>query len=55
MKVGGFRHVLVLEDSEDRLAGVISQRDIFHSALSWATGHGERAHEKSLDRVPAKR
>jgi CBS domain-containing membrane protein len=54
MKVGGFRHVLVLDDDEDRLAGVISHRDMFFSALSWASGQGERSHEMSLEQVPAK-
>ena len=54
MQVGGFRHVVVLEDDDDRLAGVVSHRDIFFSALAWATGRGGRMHEQTLDQVPAK-
>jgi CBS domain-containing protein len=53
MKVGGFRHVVVL-DEEDEIAGVISHRDIFHGALSWLFGQGEIAHQRNLELVTAK-
>jgi CBS domain-containing membrane protein len=53
MKVGRFRHVVVLDES-GRLAGVISQRDIFLGALAWSMGQGARAHERLLDSTAAK-
>lgn len=53
MKVGKFRHVVVLEDDDD-VAGVISQRDIFYGALAWSTGLGSAAHQKVLASVPVK-
>jgi len=54
MKVGKFRHVVVLDDGSDELVGVISHRDIFYGALEWSTGLGEVAHQKSLESIPAK-
>jgi len=53
MKVGHFRHVVVLED-DGKLAGVISQRDIFLGALAWSMGQATRAHERMLASTPAK-
>ena len=53
MKVGNFRHVVVLGNSGE-IAGVISQRDIFHGALAWSLGLGAAAYEKSLASYPAK-
>jgi CBS domain-containing protein len=49
MKVGRFRHVVVVEDNGDEVAGVISQRDIFYGALAWSVGLGSDAYEKTLD------
>ncbi len=54
MKVGNFRHVVVLDDDTGDLVGVISHRDIFYGALGWSTGQGETAHQKSLESIPAK-
>jgi CBS domain-containing membrane protein len=54
MKVGKFRHMVVLEDDGKNVAGIISHRDIFYGALAWSTGMGESAHQKSLDTIPAK-
>ncbi len=53
MKVGGFRHVVVVDD-EDEIAGVVSHRDIFHGALAWSLGQGALAHQKTLEIVTAK-
>lgn len=53
MKVGGFRHVVVL-DEDDEIAGVISHRDIFYGALAWLFGQGELAHQRNLALVSAK-
>lgn len=46
MKQGRFRHVVVVGDG--RVAGVLSQRDIFHGALAWSLGQGRKAHEQLL-------
>jgi CBS domain-containing membrane protein len=54
MKVGRFRHVVVLEDDGSEVAGIISQRDIFYGALAWSTGQGSEAHRKSLETELAK-
>jgi CBS domain-containing protein len=54
MKVGSFRHVVVLDDDSDDVVGIISHRDIFYGALAWSTGQGETAHQKSLNTIPAK-
>ena len=53
MNVGRFRHVVVVGD-DGRVAGVISQRDIFLGALAWSIGQGARAHERALEATPAK-
>jgi CBS domain-containing membrane protein len=53
MKVGRFRHVVVL-DEDDRVAGVISHRDIFYGALAWTIGQSRSAHDRVLQSRPAK-
>jgi CBS domain-containing protein len=53
MRLGRFRHAVVLDDGA-RLAGVLSQRDIFFSALAWSLGQGEAAHRKALEAVRVK-
>lgn len=53
MKLGGFRHVVVLDDS-GAVAGVVSSRDIFYGALAWTLGLGQAAYEKSLASYPVK-
>lgn len=53
MKLGGFRHVVVIDDAH-AVAGVVSSRDIFYGALAWSLGHGKAAHEKSLASYPVK-
>ena len=53
MKVGGFRHLVVM-DEDDEVAGVISHRDIFFNALAWSMGQGSKAHERNLEVVSAK-
>lgn len=53
MKLGGFRHVVVIDDA-GTVTGVVSGRDIFHGALAWSLGLGQSAHEKSLAAYPVK-
>lgn len=43
-----FRHVPVIDD-DDLLVGVLSQRDLFHSALLKCVGYGEHGVTKLLD------
>jgi CBS domain-containing membrane protein len=52
MQQGRFRHVVVVDDG--RVAGVLSQRDIFHGALAWSLGQGRKAHEQLLAATPVK-
>ncbi|MCC6874567.1 MAG: CBS domain-containing protein [Sandaracinaceae bacterium] len=40
MKMNRIRHLVVLDDDEDRVAGVVSQRDLFLGALARALGYG---------------
>ena len=54
MQLGGFRHVVVVDDDSESVVGVVSHRDIFYGALAWSTGHGETAHQKGLDTIPVK-
>lgn len=53
MKVGNFRHVVVV-DEEQSVVGVVSQRDICFSALAWAQGQGRTAHDRMLESLPVK-
>lgn len=53
MKVGRFRHVVVLDD-DDSIAGVLSQRSIFYGALAWSLGQGTVAHQKALESFAVK-
>lgn len=54
MKVGRFRHVVVLDDDEREVVGVVSHRDIFYGAIAWSTGLGGNAREKALRAVAIK-
>lgn len=40
MELGRIRHIPVLD--ADRVVGVVSQRDLFQSALAFALGYGEK-------------
>lgn len=46
------RHLPVLEDG--RLVGMLSQRDLFHAALSTALNFGSKAQKEFLKTVPVK-
>ena len=46
LQLGRIRHLPIVE--EGRLVGVISQRDLFHSALSRALGYGTLAEKAML-------
>ena len=53
MNLGRIRHVVVVGD-EGELAGVVSQRDLFHSGLIKALGYGTHAMQKTLDTLVVK-
>jgi CBS domain-containing protein len=46
MMLGRMRHIPVID--EGRVVGVVSQRDLFRSALAAALGYGETAQKKLL-------
>lgn len=53
MKVGRFRHIIVLDDQE-HVAGVISREDIVYTALAWSLGTSQSMHDKMLRQTSAK-
>jgi len=53
MRLGRIRHVPIV-DSDGALAGIVTQRDLFHSGLMKALGYGTTAQRKSLDLVAIK-
>jgi CBS domain-containing membrane protein len=48
MRLGRIRHLPVVED-DGTLAGIVSQRDLFHSGLLRALGYGSHARERVLE------
>jgi CBS domain-containing membrane protein len=48
MRLGRIRHLPVLDD-DGALAGIVSQRDLFHSGLLRALGYGSHARDKVLE------
>jgi CBS domain-containing protein len=53
MRLGRIRHLPVV-DGEGKLAGIVTQRDLFHSALLKALGYGSHAQQQALDLVVIK-
>jgi CBS domain-containing membrane protein len=52
MELGGIRHIPVLDAG--RLVGMVSQRDLFRSALSFALGYGEKGSRTLLKTLHVK-
>jgi CBS domain-containing protein len=52
MALARIRHLVVLD--EGRVVGVVSQRDLFRSALTVALGYGERAQKALLRTIRVK-
>jgi CBS domain-containing membrane protein len=48
MSLGRIRHLPVVDD-DGALAGIVSQRDLFHSGLLRALGYGSHARERVLE------
>lgn len=53
MRLGRIRHLPVL-DEDGLLAGIVSQRDLFHGGLLRALGYGSHAQGKALDALVVK-
>src|SRR5579872_542157 len=53
MRLGRIRHLPVL-DENGRLAGIVSQRDLFHGALAKVLGYGGHAQRQLMDTLAVK-
>jgi CBS domain-containing membrane protein len=53
MRLGRIRHLPVV-DGDGALAGIVSQRDLFHSGLLRALGYGQHAKQKAMDLLALK-
>ena len=53
MRLGRIRHLPIL-DEDGALAGLVSQRDLFHSGLIKALGYGSHAQQHALATVAVK-
>jgi len=53
MRLGRIRHLPVV-DEDGALAGIVSQRDLFHSGLIRALGYGAHAQQQALSTVAIK-
>ncbi len=51
MRLGRVRHLPVLDDDDDEVVGIVSQRDLFRGALARTLGYGQHAQQKSLDQL----
>jgi CBS domain-containing membrane protein len=54
MRLGRIRHLPVLDDDEQQLVGIVSQRDLFRDALARALGYGQHGRRKILDTFAVK-
>src|SRR3954451_5467690 len=48
MRLGRIRHLPVI-DEDGALAGIVSQRDLFHSGLLRALGYGSHAKDQAME------
>lgn len=54
MRLGRVRHLPVLDDDDQALVGIVTQRDLFRDALAQALGYGRHAQRKLLDSLAVK-
>lgn len=54
MRLGRVRHLPVLDDNDQALVGIVTQRDLFRDALAQALGYGRHAQRKLLDSLAVK-
>lgn len=50
MRLGRIRHLPIV-DADGKLAGIVSQRDLFHSGLLKALGYGTHAQRGALELI----
>ena len=48
MRLGRIRHLPIV-DEDGAMAGIVSQRDLFHSGLMRALGYGSHAKDRAMD------
>lgn len=54
MKVGSFRHVVVVNDAGTEVEGVLSHSDICFNALAWNLGEGRTHHDRMVGKMAVK-
>ena len=54
MRLGRIRHLPVVDDDEGTVVGIVSQRDLFRSALARAIGYGEFAQSRVMKLLKVK-
>jgi CBS domain-containing membrane protein len=54
MRLGRVRHLPVVDDDDQTLVGIVTQRDLFRDALAQALGYGKHAQRKLLDSLAVK-
>ena len=54
MRLGRVRHLPVVDDDDQTLVGIVTQRDLFRDALAQALGYGRHAQRKILDSLSVK-
>jgi CBS domain-containing protein len=54
MRLGRVRHLPVVDDDGQTLAGIVTQRDLFRDALAQALGYGKHAQRQLLDSLVVK-
>ncbi len=54
MRLGRVRHLPVLDDDDQTLVGIVTQRDLFRDALAQALGYGRHAQRRILDTLSVK-
>lgn len=54
MRLGRVRHLPVVDDDDQTLVGIVTQRDLFRDALAQALGYGKHAQRKILDSLSVK-
>jgi CBS domain-containing membrane protein len=53
LRLGRIRHLPIIDD-DGNLAGIVSQRDLFHGGLLRALGYGSHAREQALEGLTVK-
>lgn len=54
MRLGRIRHLPVVDDDDQTVVGIVTQRDLFRDALAQALGYGRHAQRKLLDTLSVK-